>query len=115
MTDETILRAARAMIATPERWCKGARARNADDKEVGVHSLSAQKYCLIGALEFVVSSCCLYGGGPQTYRRLYDRIVLCAEGPMTLSSFNDAEHTTHADVIALLDKAISYEGRPICR
>lgn len=45
-----ILKKALSLINTPETWCQGARARNADGWEIPVMSDTAKAFCAKGAL-----------------------------------------------------------------
>ena len=81
------LRAARALVDTPEKWGQGA------------HFLQGGARCMSGALISV--------GAPldgAVYR------ALCRATAVTLdhglSRWNDAPERTHADVLAAFDKAI---------
>lgn len=49
MTTLEILRAARALIAQPGRWCQGALARNLSNAEVSCFSGEACAHCATGA------------------------------------------------------------------
>ena len=50
MKSSEILQAAKARINTPEKWTKGAFARNKKSDEVSLHSRSAICFCPIGAI-----------------------------------------------------------------
>ncbi len=84
--DEGIVRV-RALLDREDRWCKGA-----------LHT-SDGRHCLIGAMEATQAE------------RLLRPAILCAIGEHTgryylrIECFNDKKSTTHADVIAVLDRA----------
>lgn len=93
MSAADTLRAARALIDTPEKWCKGAA-------RIGC------RRCIVGALLDVA-------GYPRTEMRIYGpaRNVLHdlvrAQGHEVIDWWNDDPATTHADVLALFDRAIA--------
>jgi hypothetical protein len=78
------LRDARALIDTPQRWLKN----NMADGNGG--------YCALGALIRIKPE-----GWYAGYRYIRD---LCPSG--RIEDFNDNKHTTHADILALFDRAI---------
>ena len=84
--------AAKALIDTPEKWGKGAMSR-------------AGALCSVGALG--VASC----GGPfgWRYEDLYElqKALPKAWRWNQVASFNDDDETTHADIMALFDRAIA--------
>lgn len=82
-----ILRAAKARIGTPERWCKGTEAAYEGWKLDGP---TCAAFSLIDK------------------RDAYD--ALCrAAGGACLPSWNDAPERTHAEVMAVFDRAIAAE------
>ena len=102
------LKAVRELLSVPERWTKKADARDDMGRVVFFDSDDAASWCLVGAVEH------------QCHRLRRPRFALLnalkRRGGiyplMTLQEFNDAETTTHADVLALLDEAIAQEGAP---
>lgn len=108
MTGETIidvLRKARELIARPEGWTKRANARDARGGIVGVGSGRATCFCAVGAL--------WHADAPNFHsvRALRDALesVLPAGVAIEIEAFNDDPGTTHADVLALFDRAIAAE------
>lgn len=79
--------AAKALIDTPDKWIKHAFERDGC-------------FCAVGAVRTVQKA--------ETGRALdalYEAAdELCGRGVMR---FNDAENTTHADIMALFDRAIA--------
>jgi hypothetical protein len=92
------LTAWRGVIGEPGKWTKGGMALNASGQEVVWDSPEACKWSIFGAglklwLEFSEA----YSLVLETIRDL---------GFINFGHFNDAPTTTHADVMALFDKAI---------
>lgn len=94
MTLRNDLIAARALIDTPEKWCKG---------------IHPTRKCAMYAVEAVT------GNG--------DRFAACGDAlgnaiptsklkdcGHSVVLFNDAPFTTHADIMALFDRAITAQG-----
>jgi hypothetical protein len=83
----------RRVLATPEKWVKG-RYTNGDGC-----------YCILGAGKYVTGK----GDGGQEFKN-----ALIAALPQNAPEdarffphvFNDADTTTHADILAWLDRAI---------
>lgn len=105
---------ARRTIALPEHWTKGANARDQEGKALGTAvSRKACRWCATGAIYRanalsnegsvfddvealrVLSSVIAPNGNPN------ESAVL-----NTITGFNDAENTSHADVLDLFDQAI---------
>ncbi len=87
MTLKDNLIAARALIATPDHWCKGTLKMGC-------------AFCAMGAIGEVVTD--IWVSGTPEYA------ALRAELPWgkSVPSFNDADSTKHEDVLALFDLAI---------
>lgn len=87
-----LLKEAKALIDSPDKWCKGSL-------------MAGGKICAVGAV-YAAASCA---------KRMRERQMLdCLqvghkEGG--LSVYNDHEDTTHADMMALFDKAIAFAER----
>lgn len=87
--------AARALIDTPEKWCKGAF-------ELDGH------LCALGALrKATTGSARLPNAAPGEFVR-YIRARMWIESKVSsgVEHFNDDPATTHADVLAMFDRAI---------
>ena len=99
------LRAVRAQITTPDRWTKGWFARDQYGNECRSQDSTATCWCIMGAITFVT---------PRDRKKLaIVKDVLSAHLPTwyCLSDFNDRPTTTHADIIALIDRAIATEEK----
>lgn len=96
MTPLEILKAARELIAVPERWTQGALAKAYDGESLWYGDNRATCFCAEGALKRV---CLSDGDSYDAYMELSD-----AAG-MPAHHFNDSH--THPEVIALFDRAIT--------
>jgi hypothetical protein len=93
-----IILKARELLSDPKRWCQG-------------HLRSGGAFCTVGAL-------CEAGGwadGSFMNRtnlgwKTYTRVQAALKQPIPIAHFNDDERTTHADVLALLDRAAKAGG-----
>lgn len=111
--------AARKLIENPNQWIKGAIARTARGYETEAESGTATCFCAIGAVRRARHD--LTGtpfGSYPTVKRLRDAVQLPnphtenAGEPdvlntMPVADYNDRPQTTHADVLALYDRAIA--------
>jgi hypothetical protein len=88
-----ILRTVRDRIARPGAWCQRSSGRHD-----GSH-------CIIGWLWVVAG----YARGQQIMTTVLLPLVTAAGWP-GVADLNDARRTTHADVVALLDRAIASLG-----
>ena len=112
-----ILKAARAKIEVPENWCKDMLAFNADGKAVMPWEEDACRWCPLGAIDATVP----VEGDPfapsPARMALAGQVEL--ESPLNLqwmknrgiaaAIFNNRKTTTHADILALFDRAIAAE------
>lgn len=106
MSDLEVLFAVRGLIAQPEAWFKGGIARNEDGRKVSVTHPRACQFSLDGAfyrVQYITKARC----GPA-YELL--KATLIQGGVIPLSSFNDANGTTHLAVLQLIDKGIKKLG-----
>jgi hypothetical protein len=104
-----LLIAARSLIETPEKWTQGVGARSVFGDQRSALSPEAVCFCADGAL--------YRAGEPDFGGPIYNLAVralnrsLVGEGspydPYNYIEFNDAGDTTHADVLAMFDRAIS--------
>lgn len=97
MTPLEILIAGRELISTPERWTKGAFARDANGTEYPCAGAEVC-WCFAGAIFKVAPNA---EQGLQT-----ERFIAQAAGIPNIRKFNDDPTTTHADVLAAWDRAI---------
>lgn len=113
MSAETaeVLRRAKALIATPEKWCRGATARDAKGRPIAIvwsrrmgivanMPPEAVALCAGGALLSVCES--------RLWEAAYAALRM-AQGRVTdtVGEYNDAR--THAEVMAWMDRTIAAE------
>lgn len=84
---------ARALIASPENWCQGKLFARKDGTTC-LFSDNADCFCALGA--------CIRAGAPDA--ALAACLPACWHGRLT--KFNDYPGRTHAEVLAVFDKAI---------
>lgn len=101
MTTAEALAAARKLIDTPEKWCQNSYATTIKGRPTRPLDASAKCFCSAGAC--LVATGNLYSPA----RDALDRLV--AETHRSVVTFNDHHSTTHADVMALFDRAIAGE------
>lgn len=94
------LRAVKKLVERPEAWTKGAIARDAEGVEVNETDRSAVCWCLFGAIGRVAWR------EEEEVSRYLCRAGSSGPGPGEITLWNDAPERTHADVLALLDRAI---------
>lgn len=105
MTLLEILKGARELIATPDKWTKGVGARDKDGNPTEWGSASPDTCrCLYAALEATAGM-----GGGGTERDQMFAVALDFFDIGYLIRWNDDEERTHADVLARLDVAIAAE------
>ena len=110
-----LLFAARNLIAKPESWTRGAAARKPDGAPVHPTHGAAVSYCASGAIAAVACR------NPATYdgnviadahqllaQALPDAPDLIADNGMygAVSSYNDAPGRSHADIVAMFNRAL---------
>lgn len=107
MTPAEQLRAAKALIDTPERWTKKVFARNAAGFGVDVDNPDAVCFCSLGAIAKVVDHDpreVWIGCGIELPRNYLEQ---AAGGFRFVTDINDDHDTTHADIMKLFDDAIA--------
>jgi len=124
-----ILRTAREIISDPEHWTKGVYARNASSVQVDTNSATAVRFCATGCIKRATGKVVAAAvnsnvdltlinivedfpevGYPHLWaiKELDSALSDCLE-EHTLDRvvyYNDHPETTHADILALFDKAI---------
>ena len=103
MTTLEQLKAVKELIGTPERWTKGAAARNSRGDSTVPLAADACCWCVVGAVS-IVDGCDV---------RAFDAVGTHLP-PFALGSihiYNDLPTTTHSDIMALLDRAIEAEEK----
>jgi len=104
MTAREILKAARAKIATPDKWCQKAPCE--DERGRMCDYDVAARFCSFGALDSVVTQNELFG--TPTKRAADDALNAAAReiAGFGYISLNDSPTTTHEDVLKMFDRAI---------
>jgi hypothetical protein len=109
VTTSDVLRAARARIDSPEKWCQHVCGRDAEGWEISPSAFNADE------VEHAVSCCAvasLLAVAPQESARPALYALAQAVGmddKLDLISWNNAAERTHADVMAAFDRAIAAE------
>jgi len=102
MKTSEVLKKARAVIEKPENWTKGHYARDADGRPVSPLHSSAICFCALGAIR---RAALLSGDGSGYAAALHN--ASCIKHGADVHMVNDDDNTTHADVLAIFDEAIS--------
>lgn len=101
MTPSEILRKAKALIDTPEKWVKGKFGASKNDREIYPTAPQACRFCSLGAF--------IRFGGDRTNEVNYLREAISQDSPFAndtvIANFNDTH--THAEVMAKWDEAIA--------
>lgn len=105
------LKATRNLIERPEAWTQDVYARARDGRPLASHVGWAVCWCLTGAISHVATT---MSGGTDYLRRHATRLLNCVldretNEPHSLASWNDEPTRTHAEILALIDKAIDLE------
>lgn len=100
----TDLLAVRELLSAPERWTQGCAARDRLSCPVAWDSGEATCWCLLGAVARAV---------PVVLRQHAINQAICSVlgASENMSGFNDAPERAHAEVLAVIDKAIAAERR----
>ena len=93
------LRAAKALIDTPEKWTQGCAARDSYGRSVSPLAHDAVCFCSWGAL---LRSGALSKDMPDLMRLLDDE----TKSNTSVITYNDTADTTHGDIMAVYDRAI---------
>jgi hypothetical protein len=101
------LKAVQELLSDESRWTKGANARRAK-KGAPVDPLDAKAtcFCLGGAMHKVACDISVDGPLDELYSFMIKIVAINKPGFPTVPDFNDSEHTSHADVMAILEKAV---------
>lgn len=106
---------ARRTIMLPGAWTKQATARDKDGQPLGLaNSRKACRWCSVGAVYRAGARAASgYVFDDVEALRALSQVIAPKGNPnesavlSTVASFNDAEQTTHQDVLSLFDKAIA--------
>lgn len=100
MTAADQLRAAKALIDSPEKWIKGRFAVDKLGLTTSYDDPRATCFCAVGA-------CRRYCFRGDLDEALPESFVALGKKASPVVEFNDHPDTTHADVMALFDRAIA--------
>lgn len=103
MTTSEVLRTARAKIEKPENWTQGAWARDADQHDMMPQMAGACSFCAMGAVQFITGESEAFYVSMQALKRSLET------AHVSVLAFNDTH--THAEVLALFDRAIEAEEK----
>ena len=114
MTVLELLQNARQLLSDPARWTKGCFARNAEGQAVHPVLGKAACWCSVGAIRKEFSREHGYTDRSATVSSFLDahlllhQLLSSGKHSAGIPSFNDHPDTTHADVLALFDRAIEH-------
>jgi hypothetical protein len=91
----------RELLKSPDSWCKDNFAKNKDGNGVSFQSEQACKFCLLGAFHKVTDN-----DGYIRYDDMKREFKKIINWSTPIDILNDAETTTHYDIIKWLDKCI---------
>ena len=101
----SVLKGARELLSDPERWTRGAFARDRKGGPVTPFNPRACQWCVTGAINATSSigcACANRGAALALWKTLVER----GDHTRLVAQFNDDPCTAHADVLALLDATI---------
>lgn len=115
-----VLVAARALISTPDRWTRGAQARDRRGSPTSPLDAGAVAFDVVGAVRAAVGSVGPIkafigelGSFQPTLAELWRALSRSDFAPWSNlgpATFNDHETTTHPRVLALFDRALAAVG-----
>lgn len=105
-----ILRAARAKIRARKRWARGFFAYTKTGAKVWPTEKSAASWCAWGAVK-VVTADHPDTENPALHFLLKSLPRRARSNCCGISAYNDGPRTTHADILALFDRAIAAAER----
>lgn len=95
-----VLKASREKISKPEAWIKGGFARDSEGNYVNSTDEHAVCFCSLGAINSVTG---LWSNERHGATVAIEDVI----GDFSIPSFNDADSTTHEDILRVWDKAIA--------
>lgn len=101
MNTTEVLKAARELISVPERWTQGKMSRMSNGEFALPKSILAVCWCAEGAVEKVSSK------GDAV-----DAIIALQKGADGMRPFVINDTRTHAEVLAMFDRAIALSEQP---
>lgn len=98
------LTAARALIDTPDKWCKDAQSYTTNGEPTTFDDVSACSWCAAAAVAVYAPTLDARLGA---YGLLAEAAGIPPEDSYLLADWNNAPERTHADVLATFDVAIA--------
>ena len=98
-----ILVKAKELIKEREFWIKGSNATDSDGVSTAILSPYACRFWMNGAILRITG----FDRPTQLYDDARRALYAVLPGGDSIHRFNDADKTTHADVMSMFDKAIS--------
>lgn len=102
MTPREVLVAARELVSVPERWTRGAFAR--DENGDRCSTVSGVRFCVHGAIKHFAQSVFVSDQVASVFA------IANGVANDRISDFNDDPETTHPDIVAVFDRAIAAAG-----
>lgn len=109
MNTVDVLKAARDIISTPDKWTQRSYARAADNYPVAVGMKDACKFCALGAVLKVSER--TYAGPDDFAPMAILEGVAHQYHDMSVVGYNDSPNTSHQDIMELYDRAIQEAQR----
>ncbi len=107
MTPAEILQAARDLLSDPKRWTQGIFARRENGSTCSTFAPEAFSFCSRGALIKVRPDDAVFQSYAEAYAFLEKCVPEVYVGTEPVAHWNDHPDTTHAEVLAVFDKAIA--------
>lgn len=98
-----ILKDARKLISTPDKWTRGTYARDDGNAKVDVHSPQAVRFCAVGALRR--ASFNLHDFGDHSRAKDILTNITVKRAKTGIVGYNDS--SSYAEVLSLFDDAIA--------
>ena len=98
-----ILKGTREILSDPARWTQNAWARNAKGQEAYPFDEEAVAFCLDGAIVRASGE----DHSTKTWNALMEVSQYTGPGIVSATNWNDEPERVHADVLAVLDRAIA--------
>lgn len=105
MSLKTDLIAARALIDTPEKWCKDAQSYTTSGEVTTFDDVGACSWCAAAAIAVHASD---FDARVEAYGLLAEAVGIPADESWRLVDWNNAPERTHADVLDAFDTAIAW-------
>ena len=106
MTASQVIVAMRELLSSPENWSKRAYARDHRGEECDSLDPNAKSYCLAGARSAVLQHVPIGAGvRREVHKAIQDALAIVDDKRRFSAQYNDADETTHDDILTLLNVA----------